>query len=1360
MRIVPSGRAGYSLIQLIGAVVIGGILLGIVTPAVAHALRVRQAEAVLEHDLHNAANLYEMAYLDQRRYPDHSALQPHLSPGIAVDSQSVSGERVYLRLRHVPTGQLCVLDYSRSSPVARNRADCYGGGQARDTALALTPEPPGAPGADTFGITPPTPPDTTGNEFALLSPSVDNPDAQTGAPGSTLSQTFTVTNRSPVVRTFRFEVGSSSPGTVATPPNPPDLTLAPETPTAVRVTYTVAGDAVADASSVIPLRAVDLGDERWSATGSFAFSTALALAAPSVELNGARTRTETAGAPFDVSWLVTNRSNAARVLVLSLVRAEPAHVEVVSLTMQGPVPFGPGEARMVSARLRLASASDGGTRSTVILQAEDAEVPSYNAAAGLDVETATVLANPAVGAPAARSADPGTPFTLSWAVRNESNTPRSFQITASAGDPAHVEVLGSSGTGVQTIGRGRELPVTVTYRVKSGSVAGRGSDVRLHAADRASAVHEASASVAIGTNTVLAAPAITPPAAYSGKPGEEFEVTWMVRNPSNADRVLAVDATTAGPELIIVSSGGAGEVTFAAFQTRSVTVRYRLRDDSPAGARAAPALAATDKAAPAYAAQASFDFTTAADLRPPTLTGPAARSADPGTVTVGVFRLVNRSNLTRAFSLVATSTDASVVGDPADPAQVSVGAFGRVDVRVDAVVPGSALGYTQAGVMLTAVDAGAAANSDAAQFAVTVNAVYRAPSVTWMATRLLRPGEGAVDSATVVNRSNVPAELCFTVETRPGNVSDGLVAGPDVSPPPCRTAGPAGTSSSAIRVPVSYSASADALAGWTNVLALTAYQAGAGSLSGSAQLTVEADLVVARPEWVRLPASPLFWDVGDERVLGYTLRNRSNATRTFCVAITSIDATKLAPVGASPICGVRVAARDTARVPHSLRAAGAGTGLRVEAVAYDEEAAVNRVDGGFYNVIRETRPTAVWDAPSPVYVRKWATFDGSRSWSPVGSPIVRYVWTWGLFMHQWDASQGRFVYTGAWETARDEVGTPTVERAYDLQGTFSVCLTAVDAAGRSSEPNCQPITTLRPTVARLAWRYRGWWTDRDWCLDVWWDNQCDAEHGNARWEIDLRPSVGDVPIKAAYSVIRVKLHNTDDPDRPATVTYAGNTGTTPGWGSYTFGSNYPNAVARAQDGRWRVLTTTGTSAFGWPSSPNLANHPLVLNINLAKATGVFDGGPHWVPDDAWITLYVQDAHDRWTSVSAYRNHDKGEWRAAYDTTVTGDAAPTATVSITGTGEGTYVATGTGDSPSGRIVDAWWEITSEDLIQGGATSWTTRGASVDLQPSPCERMTATFVAKDDQGRIGRGSDSVSGNGGSSCFDPGKGGEVLK
>lgn len=1358
MRIVPGGRAGYSLIQLIGAVVIGGILLAIVTPAVAHAVRVRQAEAVLKHDLHNAATLYEMAYLGDRRYPDHSALQPHLSPGIAVDSQAVSGERVYLRLRHVPTGQRCVLDYSPSSAVARNRADCFGGGQARDTALAVTPEPPDAPGADTFGIGPPTPPDTADNELALLSPSVDNPTAQSGAPGATMTQTFMVTNRSPTARTFRFEVGSSSPAVVGTPSSPTDLTLAPGTPTGVRVTYSVAAGAVADASSVIPLRAVDNGDERWSATGSFTFSTALALAAPGVAVNGADTRTETAGTEFDVSWTVTNRSNAARGLQLSLAPGDPAHVEVVSLSMQGRVPFAPGQTRIVSARLRLAPGSDGGTRSAATLQAEDAEAAGYRAAAGVALETATVLADPSVGAPAGRTADPGTPFTLSWTVRNESNTPRSFQITPSLDDPTHVELLGSSGTGTETIGRGQALAVTVTYLVKSGSVAGRASDVRLHAVDRAATVHEASGSVQVATNTVLAAPAITPPGAQSARPGEDVLVTWTVRNASNADRVLEIDASSTGPELSLVSAAGAGAVTFAAFEARSVSARYRVRDGSPAGAPAAPSLVATDRAAPAHAAQASFDFSTAADVRPPSLTAPADRAADPGTTTTGAFRLVNRSNLPRTYALVATSSDGSVVSDPADPAQVSVGAFAGVDIQVSTVVASGALGYARAGVALSAVDAEAGENTAAAQFAVGVNAVYRTPSVTWQASRVLRPGTGAVDSAMVVNRSNVPAELCFTLDAGAGNVAGGLVAGADVQAPACRTAGAAGTAGAALRIPVAYSAHADALAGWTNVLALTAFQMGAESLASSAWLMVEADLVVLSPQWVRLPGSPLSWDVGDERELGYTLRNRSNAPRSFCVGIASVDGAKLAPVGASPICGLRVGARDTVRVGHSLRAAGAGTGLRVDAVVHDEESSVDRAEGGFYNVIRETRPTAVWDAPSPVYVRKWATFDGSRSWSPVGSPIVRYVWTWGLFMHQWDAAEGRFVYTGLWETARDEVGVPAVDRAYDLQGTFSVCLTAVDAAGRASEPNCHPVTTMRPTLARLAWRYRGWWTNQDWCLDVWWDNQCNAEHGNARWEIDLGPSVGDVPIRAAYAVVRVKLHNTDDPDRPATVTYAGTSGTTPGWGSYTFGSDFPNAVARAQDGRWRVLTTAGTSAFGWPSSPNLANHPLVLNINLAKATGAFDGGPHWVPDDAWITLHVQDAYERWTSVSAYRNHDKGQWRAAYDTTVTGEAVPTATVSISSAGEGAYVASGAGDSPGGRIVDSWWEITYEDLVQGSASSWTTRGATVDLEPSPCERITATFVVKDDEGKVGRGSDSVSGSGGSRCSDPG--GEIPR
>jgi Tfp pilus assembly protein PilE len=1353
------GRAGYTLVELIGAVVIAAVLLALTMPGIAHALRVRQAEAVLKHDLHNAANVYEQAYLTDRLYPEFQALEARgfrLSPNIALDSQAVAGERVYLRLRHVPTGQLCVLDYSRSSAVARNRADCYAGGQERDTALAVTAEPPPAPPSDTFGVRPPAPPDTAENALALASPSVDSPASQSARPGSSLTQTFTITNRSPVARTFRFEAGSSSPTVVPTPAAPAPLTLLPGVPTPVIVSYTAAADALADASTVIPLRAVDAEDERWSATGSFTVSTALALADPAVALGGPAARVEDAGQPFDVSWSVTNRTNAARMLVLSLSASAPAHLQVVSTASAGRVPFAPGQTRAVTARLLLADDFDGGTRSTATLEAWDADAPAYRAAAALTAETRTVLAAPAITAPAARSADPGTPFSLTWSVRNASNQARSFQVTPSVADPGHLEIVGSTGTGVQTLGRGQALAVSVTYRVKPGAVAGRTSDAALQVADRAAPQFQAGAAVAIGTNTVLANPAITPPAAQTAKPDEELTVTWTVRNGANAPRVLVLDPSVLpAAEVILVSSTGSGEVPFGPAETRVVSARYRMRGGSLAGATSAPALAATDKLAPSYAACANFEFTTAADYRDPVLAAPADRGADPGTGSTAVFRLQNRSNLPRTFTLAATSTNGAAVADPADPAPVAVPAYGSADVPIAVAVPAGALGYAQAAVALRAADAGQPALAGAAQLVVTVNPVYLPPTLAWPGTATVRPGAAAVDSATLVNRSNVPVEYCFAVAVEPGNVGEGLVVAPQPAPPPCRTLGAAGTPSAAAAVPVAFSGAGAALAGWSNVVTLTAAGSTPAPVSAAAPLPVTAELVLADPAWVALPVSPMQWDEGDERELSFTFRNASNGTRSFCVELRSADAGKLDPGAVSPACGIHVGPRDTLRLARTLRALGPATGLHVSALVYDQDAAVHRAEGGFYNVIRASRPIADWTAPAPVYLRRWATFDGSRSRSPVGSPIVRYVWTWGLFMQQWDPAQGRFVYTGTWGTARDEVTTPVVQRAYDLLGTFQVCLSVVDAAGRMSDPNCQQVTTIRPTVARLAWRYRGWWSDRDWCLDVWWDNQCDPEHGNARWEIDLRPSVGDVPIKEAYAVVRVKLHNTDDPNRPATVTYAGNAGTTPPWGSYTFGQDYPEAVGKAQDGRWRVLTTVGTSAFGWPASPNLANHPLVLNINLADATGIADSGPHWVPDDVWITLYVQDAYDRWTSVSAYRNHDKGQWKRAYDTTVVAQARPTASVSLEPLGEGKFLATGSGDSPEGRIVDAWWELTFEDIGSGATSTRTTRDPTVEVEPSQCERITVTYVVKDNLGAVGRSSDLVRGEGGSACFDPGGG-----
>jgi hypothetical protein len=600
------------------------------------------------------------------------------------------------------------------------------------------------------------------------------------------------------------------------------------------------------------------------------------------------------------------------------------------------------------------------------------------------------------------------------------------------------------------------------------------------------------------------------------------------------------------------------------------------------------------------------------------------------------------------------------------------------------------------------------------------------------------------------NLSNVAVEFCFSAGVAAGNVAAGRVVADEPGVPTCRTVGASGTAEGAVVVPVGYVVAGDADAGWTNAVELTALQGNTG-LNATTQMVVVAGLVLESPTWAALPPSPMFWDVGEQRELRYTVRNRSNASRSFCVRVDPADPAQLAPVSPGLRCGLRVGPRDTATVLHTIRAAGPGSGQRVVAVVHDEDSEGLRAVGEFVSEIRETRPTAVWSAPSPVFVRKWATFDGTASWSPVGAPITRYVWTWGLLMHQWDPAQGRFAYTGVWGTARDELSTGIVQRAYDFQGPFTVCLTVVDAMERASEPNCQVVAPVRATVARLAWRYRGWWTDQDWCADVWWDNQCDPEHGNARWELDLRPSMGDVPVKQAYASIRVKLHNTDDPDRPTTVTYTGNAGTTPAWGSYSFAGNFPNAVGKAQDGRWRVLNTSGTGAFGWPAGPNLVDHPLVLNVNLATATGMFDGGPHWVPDEVWLTLHVQDAHDRWTSVSAYRNHDKGAWRAGYDTTVVAEAAPTATVAVQSSGDGKFLARGDGESPGGRIVSSWWELTSEDTW-GGGSSWTGQGASVELVPYPCERITAVYVVVDDGGRMARAWESVSG-GGQNCSDSG-------
>ena len=539
-------RRGFTFPEVLGAVIVMAILLTTAMPAIAHALRVREAEAALKNDLHNAANAYEQAYVEARAYPElHQLLERgfHLSPNVVVDSQAVRGERVYLRLRHEPTGARCVLDYSRSSPAARNRADCFGGGLARDTALALRPEEPEPTAADTFTVRPPTGPPTPPNPLALVSPEVSSPAAQSGAPGATLTQVFTVTNRSPVTRTFRFDTGSSDSGVAAAPAVPPPAALAPNVPTAVSVTYTIDPGAGADRSTVIPLRAVDAGDERWSGTGSFAASAELVLRDPLV--TGPDERVADAGERLEVAWSVTNRSNAARVLALNAESSDPRLALAPGTTLD-PLPLAAGETREVVTPVVLSPAADGGTRTGLRLRATDAVAPDHSGEAVFTVETRTLLSPPAVEAPADQTHAPDASFTLSWSVRNTGNQARTFDIALSL-EGAELELRGTDGIGRRTVARGETITATATYRVRSAAHAGTVTLARLTATDAGAAALSGSGATRVTTDEVLRDPlmlAIPDPAPW--RVGTERTFTFEWTNRSNARRTFCLLLETGG----------------------------------------------------------------------------------------------------------------------------------------------------------------------------------------------------------------------------------------------------------------------------------------------------------------------------------------------------------------------------------------------------------------------------------------------------------------------------------------------------------------------------------------------------------------------------------------------------------------------------------------------------------------------------------------------------------------------------------------------------------------------------------------------------------------------------------------------
>jgi type II secretory pathway pseudopilin PulG len=1334
------------------------VVVGIIGGAVAGthvALQRRAMERVVTGDL----DAYAQAQMSARHEQGRFATNPELlasgfawSDDIALDEARIADDRFFVRVRHTRSGYACALDLSPTTGRALNRKVCRA--SADDPALAV---PPGIivtpPGGDTVTVTrPPVTPGTP--EGTLLPPDVGDAAEVVLSPGTSRVVLFPVTNRSGEARTFIFGASSANPSVVPDPARPADARLQAGEAAEIPLTVSVAPGTLADLAGDVELRAADAGDRGYAASGGVRVRAALVLANPAIQAPAPEVRDP--GETFTVQYRVRNATNAARTFRLGA--SVPAGS---ALSPAGPLPdlaLDALEERVVPVTYRLDPGADGGTQWEARLVATDRDASGYAAtSAPFRVTARLVLAAPGVAAFAERTEEPGAEFTVLWEVTNRSNDPRDFRLTPASGSPELVQAAPAAAF-TQRIGRGQTAGVPVTYRLAAGATCTSAHAAALRVEDAAAPAFAASASGTVRTATVLAAPAVAAPAARSDLPGSSFGATWAVTNRANCARDVRVEVLGDG-DVEVTGAAGAGVLRLQPFERVAVEAHYRLRDNSVYGTESRPVLRATDQAAAAYSADGAFPETTALSLCAPTLDGPLGvppQPQQPGTGATVTHRLTNCSNAQRTFTFVAASGNPAAATDPADPAAITLPAFGSADVALSYVVPAQAPGGAFADVTLRAADAGDGSLGGARSFRVTAGVVVNAPVLGAFASQEILPGQSGSSAAVLTSRSNIPVDVCFAPAVLPGDAAAGEVVAPAPPAPPCVRVGAYGSATVTQEVAVATAAEHPR----TNVLSVRAYDASRPALAAEQGFAVTAGLLLADP-LLEVPATPppVGWMVGLDRSIGYPVTNRSNAARELCLGVTPGGAELIAP-DSSQVCAM-VAARQVHTFQHVLRGADAGEPV-VAVEVHDRLAPAHRAAGSFSARVVDAKPVALWTPPSPMYVRKWAEFDGSRSFSPVGARIVKYVWSWGLFNQRWTGS--RFEPGGS-GVATDELPTPATQRAWDLRGTFQVCLVVEDEAGRRSDANCGAITTLAETRARLAFRYRGWWQDpADFCWDVPWDDQCPDEYGNARWEILLNQSQGDVPIKRAWATMRVDYWQTDD-EFERSYSYAGNRETLPFSFSqggqpatYDFFSNRHRPTGSIESGRWRVLDTNGTGRQGWPQPPNLHLHPLVLNANLGSATGAFDGGPHWVPDDAWITLFVEDAYGNVTQQSRYLDHKRSAWRGeecingtsgwgcvrGYERLVPAQEVPVVSLSREDLGGEAYRFTGSGHSPDGRVVDWWWEVTSSsfDVSRGPGRTSVYRGDAYVAQADMCEILDIALVYVDDRGQQGRAWDQVS------------------
>ncbi|HEX8211844.1 MAG TPA: hypothetical protein VF584_16835 [Longimicrobium sp.] len=1334
--------------------------------------RARAAEAEMRQDLVHFVNQQQVL---RQRTGSLGTLEQldgqgfRRSPGVVVEENRLEGggRRAYLRVRHLKTGQRCSVDYSPYVSNALNRVQCWAGEDDPDGTenvgapeVAITTPVPTTP-VDTTVSTPPPPP------VCEPTPSLDSPTDQNLRPGQPGTGVFTLTNPGARSRSFSLAFSSSNASVIPVATGPASVTVPAGGSQTVTASFQLDPDAEAGQVSVLP---VEANDDRCPALNGF-FSVATELVLGPLELSDPADVTVTPGDPFPVRWTSTSHTNMRRMMVLAATE-QPALSRAPSAE-PGSHPYTRGVPQTTDLVYTLDDSVDGFDHRDACMTFSDAEARTLPPARQCFRVTARFLPRPpAISAPAAREAGQDEQFTSEWSVVNSSNARRDFNIRAEA--TADLQVVSAQGTGAAvSIPRGGSHRVQVTYRLKRPSLAGTESRGRLLVVDVDPQYVPPSSNIAdfvVRTKLEVCAPSVVAaPGGRTERPGAAFSVVWQLQNCTNAQRDLTL-ATEGDTDVL---PGGAPRTeSFAPFEVRSVTLPYRMKDRSVHLTRSRPTLQASDAA---FGSPSSFAVTTALELCAPTLAGPAgvpAQPQAPGTAATVTYTIENCSNAPRTFSAPVSSSNPAAIPDPGDPANQTIPAYGSASVSFTYGIPANAYGGVPSDLSIRVEDTGDPSLFAPGGFRVTPRIIRAAPLLSAFPAQTFLPGQSGSGSATLTSQSNVAVSYCFTATVGAGSAAAGSVVSPSPSPAACVEIGtPFGTAT----VAQSVSVAAAAEHPWTNQVTVTAVDQ-AGNHTAAQTFTVTAALLLVNPT-LQVPPTPpdLYWLEGEVKTISYLTSNQSNATRTLCLTVTPENPVMVAGAP-NPTCA-RVEARKNHTFVTSLQARSANTlFVRARVRVYDEYEDRFQAQDSFRNRITDAAPVAKWTTRGSVYMRKWFDLDASNSSSPIGRAISKYIWSWGLDGMRWDGN--RFV-SGGTGVATDELSSSSARRAYDTTGIFRVCLKVVDADGRISPENCQDIRALKMTRARLKWRYRGWWHDpRDFCWDVAWDNQCPKESGNARWEVLLDESVGDVPIVRAWAEFQVEFWQTDDKferkfsysgngDEIAPYRYASRNGAS----TYNFFSNDQKSSGNVQRGIWRVLTTEGSSAGGWPQSPNLAQHPLVLNANLGSATGAFDNGPHWVPDEAWVTLYVLDANGQTTSQSGFYDHTRSEWRGSDCINGTGPLFFTCTRGFeqlvpppsTPTGaiaaeviNGTHRLTGSGESVDGRIVDMFWEVYVQplDLTSGPGGSYQSRASVLELSPEQCASQDVTLYIVDDRSRVGAAYYSIPSSGSySDCIGSG-------